>query len=133
MVKCFTSVSVTQKSHGTFPPCSSLSLWATPTSPTPQLFTGSHDGFWRLYDSGNNFTKVFEQRAGAKVNAVEVSNNFLFVAFDAVWDSKTGEVSAGGQPQAGGHNQHNQHQRTKPTQHTVGQVRERACEERKTS
>lgn len=60
---------------------SSVALWET--SGTIKIFTGSHDGYWRLWNtSGGTFVKEFEHSMGGKVNCVEVASNFLFCGFE---------------------------------------------------
>jgi len=51
-----------------------------------KIFTGSNDGFWRLWNSANGFTQEFEKQMsdGGKVNCVEVASNFLFCGFDGI-------------------------------------------------
>lgn len=61
---------------------SSVAIWET--SGQIKIFTGSHDGFWRLWNtSGGNFSKEFEQSMRGKVETVKVVNNFLFCGFEA--------------------------------------------------
>lgn len=50
-----------------------------------KIFTGSHDGFWRLWNTQDNkFVKEFEHDMGGKVNCLEVASNFLFCGFESV-------------------------------------------------
>jgi WD40 repeat protein len=61
---------------------SSVAIWET--AGQIKIFTGSHDGFWRLWNtSGGNFSKEFEQSMRGKVETVKVVNNFLFCGFEA--------------------------------------------------
>jgi WD40 repeat protein len=61
---------------------SDVAIWET--SGQIKIFTGSHDGFWRLWNtSGGNFSKEFEQSMRGKVEVVKVVNNFLFCGFEA--------------------------------------------------
>jgi len=66
----------------TMAPVSSVAIWET--SGQIKIFTGSHDGFWRLWNTGGgNFAKEFEQSMRGKVECVTVVNNFLFCGFEA--------------------------------------------------
>jgi WD40 repeat protein len=61
---------------------SSVAIWET--SGQIKIFTGSHDGFWRLWNTGGgNFSQEFEQSMRGKVECVKVVNNFLFCGFEA--------------------------------------------------
>jgi len=61
--------------------------------PSIQIFTGSHDGAWRLWDAGGGFNKVHEEKVGLKVHKVVSTTSWLFVAYDRVYDATmaTGE------------------------------------------
>jgi WD40 repeat protein len=62
-------------------PISSVSIWET--AGAIKIFTGSHDGFWRLWNTqGGTFVKEFEQSMGGPVECVEVASNFLFCGFE---------------------------------------------------
>jgi WD40 repeat protein len=67
-------------------PISAISLWETQGA--IKIFTGSHDGFWRLWNtSGGQFQKEFEHNlssGGGKVECLQVASNFLFCGFEAV-------------------------------------------------
>jgi len=48
-----------------------------------KIFTGSHDGFWRLWNTaGGSFAKEFEQQMGGKVDCLQVAFNYLFCGFE---------------------------------------------------
>lgn len=52
---------------------------------TIKIFTGSHDGCWRLWNTaGGSFVKEFENNMNGKVQCIQVVNNFLFCGFEAV-------------------------------------------------
>lgn len=46
-----------------------------------KLFSGSDDGFWRLWNSGNGFTKDAEQNMNGPVGCLKVVSNHLFCGF----------------------------------------------------
>jgi WD40 repeat protein len=72
---------------------SSVAIWET--SGQIKIFTGSHDGFWRLWNTGGgNFSQEFEQSMRGKVEVVKVVNNFLFCGFEAATPGLPG-VSVG--------------------------------------
>lgn len=63
-----------------------------------KIFTGSHDGYWCLWNT-TNFSKEFEHNMnGGHVEALEIANNFLFVGFEAqsvmLPDVKVGMIHA---------------------------------------
>eukprot|EP00521_Asterionellopsis_glacialis_P014436 CAMPEP_0195306570 /NCGR_PEP_ID=MMETSP0707-20130614/37266_1 /TAXON_ID=33640 /ORGANISM="Asterionellopsis glacialis, Strain CCMP134" /LENGTH=453 /DNA_ID=CAMNT_0040370789 /DNA_START=115 /DNA_END=1476 /DNA_ORIENTATION=- len=61
---------------------SSVSVWQTNENMI-KIFTGSHDGFWRLWDTANGkFVKEFEHNMSGKVETLEVASNFLFCGFE---------------------------------------------------
>lgn len=57
-------------------------LWESPNG--IKIFTGGKDGFWRLWNTANNFSLEFEQEMGNNVTKLEVFAGFLFCAFEAV-------------------------------------------------
>jgi WD40 repeat protein len=60
---------------------SSVAIWE---SGGIKIFTGSQDGYWRLWNTaGGQFGQEFESNVG-KVHCVQVVNNFLFCGFEAV-------------------------------------------------
>jgi len=62
-------------------PVSSVAIWET--QGTIKIFSGSHDGYWRLWNTAQGtFVKEFEHRMGGKVETVDVASNFLFVGFE---------------------------------------------------
>ena len=62
-------------------PVSSVAIWES--GGTIKIFSGSHDGKWRLWNAGNNFAKEFEHgMGGGKVECVDVASNFLFCGFE---------------------------------------------------
>jgi len=75
-----------RKPHVELSPVSAISLWEN--QGTIKIFTGSHDGFWRLWNtSGGQFVKEFEHNlssGGGKVECLQVASNFLFCGFEAV-------------------------------------------------
>jgi WD40 repeat protein len=85
--------------HTKFAAVSAVSIWET--QGTIKIFTGSHDGFWRLWNTqGSTFTKEFEHNMGGngKVECLEVASNFLFCGFEAISlslpDVKVGMIHA---------------------------------------
>jgi len=75
-------------------PVAGLATWMqTPTS-APQIFSGSHDGFWRLWDSSNNFSKSFENACGIKVThlLVDSVSQKLVVAFESAFNGTSGLI-----------------------------------------
>ena len=79
---------------------SSVAVWET--NGMIKLFTGSHDGKWRLYNAapqaGGNvtLTKEFEHYLGGPVDAVHVASHYFFCGFEAspteAPDAKAGMV-----------------------------------------
>mmetsp|Transcript_34700 Transcript_34700/g.73142 ORF Transcript_34700/g.73142 Transcript_34700/m.73142 type:complete len:444 (-) Transcript_34700:295-1626(-) len=80
---------------------SSVAVWETNGS--IKLFTGSHDGKWRLWNvappSGSNgavITKEFEHFVGGPVDAVHIASHYFFCGFEAspveAPDAKAGMV-----------------------------------------
>ena len=59
---------------------SSVAIWETQGA--IKIFTGSQDGFWRLWNT-QTFVKEFEHQIG-NVECVEVASNFLFCGFEGV-------------------------------------------------
>ena len=58
-----------------------VAIWET--AGTIKIFTGSHDGFWRLWNTtGGSFVKEFEQQMGGKVECLQVAFNYLFCGFE---------------------------------------------------
>ena len=89
---------------------SSVSVWKNDTNMT-KVFTGSHDGKWRLWNilsatsvgssnnnnnNNNTCTSEFEHFAGGPVDTVHVASNFFFCGFEAspieAPDAKAGMV-----------------------------------------
>lgn len=63
---------------------SSVAIWEAAPNMI-KIFTGSHDGFWRLWNTaGGNFVKEFESDMKGKVDCLAVVNNFLFCGFEAI-------------------------------------------------
>lgn len=65
-------------------PVSSVAIWETQGS--IKFFLGSHDGYWRLYNT-NSFEMEFENMMGdgkGKVRCVEVASNYLFCGFEGI-------------------------------------------------
>mmetsp|Transcript_73 Transcript_73/g.149 ORF Transcript_73/g.149 Transcript_73/m.149 type:complete len:463 (+) Transcript_73:235-1623(+) len=61
-------------------PVSSIGVWQTDNM--IKIFTGSHDGFWRLWNASAKFVKEFEHNMSGKVETLEVASNFLFCGFE---------------------------------------------------
>ena len=84
----------------------SVSVWKN--TDTTKVFTGSHDGKWRLWNilsatgghnnniNNNTCTSEFEHFAGGPVDTVHVASNFFFCGFEAspveAPDAKAGMV-----------------------------------------
>jgi WD40 repeat protein len=50
-----------------------------------KIFSGSKDGFWRLWTLGNgSFVKEFEHNMGGAVECLVVASNFLFCGFESI-------------------------------------------------
>lgn len=50
-----------------------------------KIFSGSHDGYWRLWDTSRNMEKEVEHNmSGGKVECLVVASNFLFCGFDGI-------------------------------------------------
>lgn len=63
---------------------SAITIWEQPNNAPFKIFTSSHDGYWRLWNTaGGNFTQEFESFMNGKINQCFVSNNFLFCGFEA--------------------------------------------------
>lgn len=61
-------------------PVSSIAIWET-QEPAIKIFTGSRDGYWRLWNT-QTFVKLFEHEIGS-VECVTVASNYLFCGFEA--------------------------------------------------
>jgi WD40 repeat protein len=66
---------------------SSVALWDT--NGLIQIFTGSHDGFWRLWNASSGFQKEFECSVGQRVHCLHVYNNVLYCGMEALQLSTT--------------------------------------------
>ena len=61
----------------------SVAIWETQGA--IKIFTGSQDGFWRLWNTqGGHFNKEFEHNMGGPVHCLVVASNFLFCGFESV-------------------------------------------------
>lgn len=63
---------------------SAAALWENPPGQI-QIFTGSYDGYWRLWNTAKGFAKEFEHAPGSgggRVSTVEVASNYLFCGFE---------------------------------------------------
>lgn len=78
----------------TFHPTSDVALWNDASNNTLKIFTASHDGNWRLYDTANGFNEEFRENMGGKINAVMVASNFLFAGYQGTAEKVPG-VQAG--------------------------------------
>jgi FOG: WD40 repeat len=63
-------------------PTSDIALWNDPSVGALKIFTASHDGHWRLYNTATGFSKEVQHNMGGKVNTVLVQSNFLFCGFE---------------------------------------------------
>ena len=74
---------------------SNVTIWETQGA--IKIFTASHDGFWRLWNTqGSTFQKEFEHNmGGGKVECIQVASNFLFCGFEAVSSSLPGDAMVG--------------------------------------
>jgi len=74
---------------------STIAIWET--QGMIKIFTGSHDGYWRLWDTqGSQFQKEFEHNmGGGKVECLRVAANFLFCGFEAVSMGLPGDAKVG--------------------------------------
>lgn len=71
----------------------SVAIWET--GGQVKIFTGSKDGFWRLWNfAGNNFVKEFEHNMGGSVETLLVASNFLFCGFES-YSPALPEISVG--------------------------------------
>jgi WD40 repeat protein len=66
------------QSNNQYAAVSSVAIWETQGS--IKIFTGSYDGFWRLWNTAS-MVKEFEHQVG-KVEAIKVASNFLFCGFE---------------------------------------------------
>ena len=62
---------------------SSVAIWESQPGQI-KIFSGSHDGYWRLWNTAANFAKEFEHcmMTGGKVETLEVASNYLFCGFE---------------------------------------------------
>lgn len=63
---------------------SDVSIWETQGA--IKIFIGSHDGYWRLYNT-TNFSMEFENRMGdgsGIVQCLEIASNYLFCGFEGI-------------------------------------------------
>ena len=68
-----------------FHPTSDIALWLEKPDSPLKIFTSSHDGHWRLFNTLNGqFNKEFEHNMGGAVNVIIVAHNFLFCGFEAI-------------------------------------------------
>lgn len=64
-------------------PTSDIALWNDPAAAGAlKIFTASHDGHWRLYNTATGFSKEVQHNMGGKVNTILVESNFLFCGFE---------------------------------------------------
>jgi WD40 repeat protein len=64
-------------------PVTSVAIWET--QGVVKIFTGSQDGFWRLWNfTGGGFVKEFEHNMGGPVECLVVESNFLFCGFESI-------------------------------------------------
>ena len=65
-------------------PVSSVAIWESQPGGQIKIFSGSHDGYWRLWNTAANFSKEFEHcmMTGGKVETLEVASNYLFCGFE---------------------------------------------------
>eukprot|EP00522_Entomoneis_paludosa_P011287 CAMPEP_0172447622 /NCGR_PEP_ID=MMETSP1065-20121228/6894_1 /TAXON_ID=265537 /ORGANISM="Amphiprora paludosa, Strain CCMP125" /LENGTH=510 /DNA_ID=CAMNT_0013198975 /DNA_START=91 /DNA_END=1620 /DNA_ORIENTATION=- len=62
---------------------SAVSIWEM--NGTIQIFTGSQDGFWRMWNTSQGFSKQAETNMKGKVECLQVfQNSFLYCGFEAV-------------------------------------------------
>mmetsp|Transcript_8544 Transcript_8544/g.12818 ORF Transcript_8544/g.12818 Transcript_8544/m.12818 type:complete len:470 (-) Transcript_8544:203-1612(-) len=67
-----------------FHPTTDVALWIDKPEVPLKIFTSSHDGFWRLYNTANGqFQKEVEHNMNGKVHTVLVVDHFLFCGFEA--------------------------------------------------
>ena len=67
-----------------FFPTTDISLWLENQESPLKIFTSSHDGHWRLYNTANGqFQKEVEHNMNGKVNTILVKHNFLFCGFES--------------------------------------------------
>jgi len=60
-----------------------------------KIFSGSKDGYWRLWSLANNsFQKEHEQYMGGTVECLQVASNFLFCGFES-YSTKLPDVAVG--------------------------------------
>lgn len=52
---------------------SSIALWHNQADGTLKIFTGSHDGYWRLWNTSANFLREVEYHVGNKVECLHVT------------------------------------------------------------
>ena len=66
-----------------FAAVSSVAIWESQPGQI-KIFSGSHDGYWRLWNTAANFAKEFEHcmMTGGKVETLEVASNYLFCGFE---------------------------------------------------
>mmetsp|Transcript_8545 Transcript_8545/g.13164 ORF Transcript_8545/g.13164 Transcript_8545/m.13164 type:complete len:438 (+) Transcript_8545:151-1464(+) len=74
---------------------STVAIWETQGA--IKIFTGSHDGYWRLWSTqGSQFQKEFEHNmGGGKVECLRIAANYLFCGFEAVSMSLPGDAKVG--------------------------------------
>lgn len=53
---------------------SSIALWQSQADGTLKIFTGSHDGYWRLWNTSANFLREVEYHVGNKVECLHVTH-----------------------------------------------------------
>jgi WD40 repeat protein len=71
------------KQHPDMYSVTSVAIWET--NGQIKIFTGSQDGYWRLWNfTGSGFVKEFEHNMGGSVECLVVASNFLFCGFESI-------------------------------------------------
>lgn len=83
----------TSRNYNSFFPSTDVAIWNDPAAGL-KIFTSSHDGNWRLYNTANGFNEEVKHSMGGKVNKIMVESNFLFCAFEGT-SIKVPAVNAG--------------------------------------
>lgn len=70
-----------------------LSIWESPAG--IQIFTGTDDGFWRLWNPAQGFSQAAETNMHGPVACLKLVSNHLFCGFEATPQSFLEDTSAG--------------------------------------
>ena len=115
-MKALMMVTVHQNHHQSYHPTSDVTLWTDPSTNSLKIFTSSHDGHWRLYNTSSNnsnttnsnstlniqINKEFEHAMGGPIDIITVASGYLFCGFSGPSIRIPGDTNDGGRVGFGG-------------------------------